>query len=87
MSADREEEWEQGSAGPVGVIHKRIEDRSFLFGHENPFDGCPIPLRIDSLVEPLTSFIEVILGKSNRFINKVEVLLPGYFTTKLAIFE
>jgi hypothetical protein len=86
-SADWEEKWEQWRAGPVGAIHKRIEDRSFLCGHENPFDGWVpfvriIPLRIDSLVEVLASVIEVILGKCKEFINKVEVLLRIYFTAK-----
>jgi hypothetical protein len=40
------------------------------------------PLRIDSLVEVSATFIEVVLGECKEFINKVEVLLPGYFTTK-----
>jgi len=40
------------------------------------------PLRIDSLGEVLATFMEVIPGECKKFINKVEVLLPGYFTTK-----
>ncbi len=68
MSGDREEEWEQMGAGRVRAIHEGIEDRSFLYGHEDPFDGgVPfvriIPLRIDSLVEVFGIFVEVILGK------------------------
>ncbi len=68
MSADREEEWEQRSAAPVGAIHKRIEDRSVLWGHQNPLDGWApfvriVPLRIDSLVEILGTFVKVIFGK------------------------
>jgi hypothetical protein len=65
MCADREEEWEQRAADPVGASHKRIEDRSVLCGHENPFDGWVsfiriIPLRIDSLVEVLLALLTII---------------------------
>jgi hypothetical protein len=56
MAADREEEWEQRSAGPAVGISDLVGGLSVLCGHENPFDGWApifriIPLRIDSLVE------------------------------------
>jgi hypothetical protein len=68
MSGDREEEWEQRNAGPVRAIHEAIEECCVLCGHENPFGGCApivriIPLRIDSLVELLATFVELVLGK------------------------
>jgi hypothetical protein len=71
----------------VGAIHEGIEGRSVLCGHENPFGGWVpfvriIPLRIDSLVEVLGTFVRVIFEKCKQFINNVKVLLPGCFTTK-----
>jgi hypothetical protein len=39
-----------------------------------------IPLRIDSLVDVLDTFIEVLAEKCKEFINEVKVLLRGYFT-------
>jgi hypothetical protein len=64
----------------MGVSHKMSEDRPFLCGHENPFEGWApfvriVPLRIDSLVEVLAPFIKVVLRKCKGFINKGGMLV------------
>lgn len=55
----------------MGAFDEGIEDRSVLCGHENPFGGWVpfvriIPLRIDSLVDVLAAFVEVIPEKSKE---------------------
>jgi len=83
MCGDREDKWQQRVACPAGSIRKRVEDCPVPCDHENPFGGSSdYPLRIDSLVETPTAFVEDRSEKGKEFVNKVGVLLLEYFTTK-----
>jgi hypothetical protein len=76
-----------GTQRPDQAIHSQVKDLSVLCGHENPFDGWTliiriIPLRIDSMVGVLATFIKVVLRKCKGLINEAGMLVRVYLTRR-----